>query len=170
MTSDLPQFEDLSPEVPWNENVKAAYQYWLSKCSGDRIPSRGSIDPVEIPRLLSGIWLLDVQRSPFRLKYRLVGTSIVDAMGFDPKGRWLDEAHPHVREKPNFFARYVRAAEKGVASRRRGPASLWDHVEYRTIENVVLPLATDGFQVDILMVYTALFRIDGSLVGARRTH
>jgi hypothetical protein len=163
--SHRPPLEDLSPEAPWSHNVEAAYQYWLSKISLGRLPGRRSIDPVEIPRLLSGVWLLDVSRAPFRFKYRLVGTSVVDAMGFDPTGRWLDEAHPHVRDSPNFFARYERVAEKKIASRRIGRASLWSHNDYRTIENVVLPLATDGSQVDIIMIYTALFRLDGSCVG-----
>ena len=164
MTSNLPPLEDLSPAIPWSENVQSAYRYWLSKCAADRIPSRSGIDPVEIPRLLSGIWLLDVSHAPFRFKYRLVGTAIVDAMGFDPTGRWLDEAHPHVRDRPNYFARYEHVAEKKIASRRRGHTFLWDHVDYRNIENIVMPLASDGFQVDIIMIYTALFRLDNSLV------
>lgn len=108
-------------------------------------------------------------RSPFRLKYRLVGSSIVDAMGFDPTGRWLDEAHPHVRDIPDFFARYERVAENRIASRRKGQTLLWAHVDYRTIENIVMPLASDGSQVDIVMIYTAIFRLDGSLVGPRHT-
>jgi hypothetical protein len=168
-TSHLPPLEDLSPEEPWSENVKAAHQYWLSKCAADQLPARNRIDPVEIPRLLSGIWLLDVSRSPFRFKYRLVGTAIVDAMGFDLTGRWLDEAHPHVRDSPDFFARYERVAEKKIASRRRGQTFLWAHVDYRTVENIVMPLASDGSQVDIILIYTALFRLDGSLVRPRHT-
>jgi hypothetical protein len=164
VASNPPLLEDLSPEAPWSKNVETAYQYWLSKVSPGRLPGRACIDPVEIPRLLSGIWLLDVSRSPFRFKYRLIGTSIVNAIGFDPTGRWLDEAHAHVRENTNFFARYERVAEKKIASRRTGRASLWSHNDYRTIENVLLPLATDGSQVDIIMIYTALFRLDGSCV------
>jgi hypothetical protein len=161
---EFPLLEDLSPEAPWTKNVETAYQYWLSKVSPGRLPGRACIDPVEIPRLLSGIWLLDVSRSPFRFKYRLIGTSIVSARGFDPTGRWLDEAHAHLRENTNFFARYERVAEKKIASRRTSRASLWSHNDYRTIENVLLPLATDGSQVDIIMIYTALFRLDGSCV------
>ncbi len=164
LSAHLPPLEDLSPEEPWSENVKAAYQYWLSKYVPDRLPGRQQIDPVEIPRLLPGIWLLDISRVPFRLRYRLVGTSIVDAMGFDPTGRWLDEAHPHTRENPDFFARYERVSEMKITSRRKGRALLWTHNDYRTVENIVLPLASDGHRVDIIMVYTAIFRRDGSCV------
>lgn len=54
----------------------------------------------------------------------------------------------------------VTSASRAPAfpSRRRGIAQLWIHADYREIENLILPLASDGTNVDILMVSTKLFR------------
>ena len=156
--------DDVAPELPWSEGVSEAFAYWVSRRPQGLLPGRQHIDPTEIPRLLRGLWLIDVARNPFRFRYRLVGTRIVEALGMDPTGRWLDEAHPHARTVPGFFKRYERAVETGVPSRRRGTALLWSNRDHRAIENILLPLAADGRTVDMLMVYTAIFRLDGSEV------
>lgn len=90
------------------------------------------------------------------------GNIVGGAMGFDPTGRYLDEAHPHVGATPGFFARYEQVAATGIPSRRRGKALLWRRNEYREIENILLPLASDGRTVDMIMIYTSLLRSDGA--------
>jgi hypothetical protein len=156
--------EDTSPDEPWGSGVREAYLYWLGRRPPGALPARGHIDPIEIPRLLRGLWLIDVVRLPLRFRYRLVGTRIVEAMGKDPTGQWLDEAHPHARGTPAFFSRYERAVGTGTPSRRKGTALLWSHRDYREIENILLPLAADGKTVDMIMVYTSIYRTDGSEV------
>jgi hypothetical protein len=152
-------YEDMSPETPVHDDIRDILEYWCALIPERRLPGRQHIDPTKIPRrLLPSIWLLDVQRAPFRLRYRLVGTAIVDAMRKDPTGEWLDDAHPHIKPIEDYFSRYERVVRTGIPSRRRGPASLWSNVDYRDIENIVLPLASDGETVDILFVLTKLFR------------
>lgn len=158
------QLEDVAPGEPWSAGVRKIYRYWLSRRPPGRLPGRQHIDPVDIPDLLRGLWLIEVTRDPLRFRYRLVGTRIVEALGFDPTGRWLDEAHPHSLSVPGFYARYERVAKTGVPSRRKGTALLWRNRDHRAIENILLPLAADGTTVDIIMVYTVIFRIDGSEV------
>jgi hypothetical protein len=152
----------VSADQPWGRGVRLAYEYWLGRRPDGALPGRRHIDPTDIPHLLRGLWLIDVAREPFRLRYRLVGTRIVEAMGRDPTGLWLDDAHPHARKVPGFFARYLRVVETGVPSRRKGTALLWNHRDYREIENILLPLAADGKTVDMIMVYTSIYRVDGS--------
>jgi len=156
--------EDVAPEIPWGSGVRRAYEYWLGQRPGGGLPGRQHIDPTDIPFLLRGLWLIDVAREPFRFRYRLVGTRIVEAMGRDPTGLWLEEAHPHASSVPGFFLRYERVAQTGIPSRRRGTALLWSHRDYREIENILLPLAADGKTVDMIMVYTSVYRVDGSEV------
>ncbi len=157
-----PTVDDKSPNEPWGEGVRKAHAYWLSKWTPTRLPGRNNIDPLDFPELWRGVWLLDVFYRPFRLRYRLVGTLLVEAMGFDPTGRYLDESHPHVGATPGFFARYEQVAATGIPSRRRGKALLWRHDDYREVENILLPLASDGRTVDIIMIYTSLLRSDGT--------
>ena len=120
-------------------------------------------DPVAVPELLPGIWLLDVARAPFRLRYRLCGTGVTEAMGREMTGKWLDEAHPEAMADSDFLARYRAAAERGVASWRKGPPRLWRHRDFGMVENLLLPLARDGRAVDMLCAHSVLYRPDGSV-------
>jgi hypothetical protein len=149
--------------VAWHPRVLRLYHYWLSICPPDGgLPRRRAFDPVAVPDLLPGIWLLDVQHDPFRLRYRLAGTVIVEAIGHEVTGQWLDEAHPHVRGDAQFFDRYRGVVETGVPSWRRGKPQLWTNRDFGIVENLVVPLAMDGHTVDILCIYTVLYRPDGT--------
>ncbi|MBI3506988.1 MAG: PAS domain-containing protein [Proteobacteria bacterium] len=157
-----PAFFDETPELAWHPYVTQLFEYWRKRTDdGRRIPRRAEIDPVDLPRLLNGMWMLDVQHAPFRLRYRLVGTRIVDALGQDPTGRWVDEAHADAGSTPRFFERFRRVVETGVPSRRRGPAIFWFDKDRREMENIRLPLASGGETVDIVMVLTIFYRRDG---------
>ena len=146
----------------WHPRVARLYRYWLSIHPAEGLPGRQHFDPVDVPELLPGIWLLDVQRKPFRLRYRLVGTAIVEAVGREVTGQWLDKAHPHLGGMAGFFERYRRAVEQKQPEWRRGKPRIWTHRDFGEIENLLLPLAADGATVDILIAYTVLYRPDGT--------
>lgn len=148
----------------WHGRATRLYRYWLSIHPPEGgLPGRRHFDPVAVAGLLPGIWLLDVQRLPFRLRYRLVGTGIIEAIGHEVTGLWLDEAHPHIRDNAVFFGRYQQVAETGVPSWRKGKPLLWTHRDFGTIENLLLPLAKDGCEVDMLCAFTVFYRPDGSV-------
>lgn len=150
----------------WHPRAQRLYRYWLSiRPPRGGLPGRRDFDPVAVPDLLPGIWLLDVQREPFRLRYRLAGTAIVEAMGREVTGLWLEEAHPRIREEAQFFDRYRRVVETGVPSWRKGTPRLWTHRDFGVIENLLLPFAADGRHTDILCAFTVLYRPDGTVVG-----
>jgi len=143
----------------WHPNLRKMLAYWRSIHPPVGLPGRRHLDALAIPKeLLPGVWLLDVQREPFRLRYRLVGTEIIQAIGREVTGQWLDEAHPHITDDADFFARYRRSIETGEPSQRRGRARLWINRDYREVENIILPLASDGRTVDMLLLYTYLHR------------
>ena len=64
--------------------------YWLSLASGRVMPSRDDLDPVDIPRLLPNLMLVDVFRDPQRFRFRLIGTRLTELARRDSTGRWLD--------------------------------------------------------------------------------
>jgi hypothetical protein len=67
---------------PWLD----LYQYWLGKHRAGKPPSRGALDPpIEIPRLVGRIMLIDVAGEDFR--YRLIGSRITRAMNVDLTGQ-----------------------------------------------------------------------------------
>lgn len=146
----------------WHPKLQHFYQYWRHIHPPQGLPGRHHFDPLAIASLLPNVWLLDVQRDPFRLRYRLVGTRIVDAIGCEVTGRWLDEAHPHLLSDPNFFSRYRAVTESKIPSHRRGRPRAWMPEDYREIENLAVPLAADGEAVDMLAMLTVFYRPDGT--------
>jgi hypothetical protein len=156
-----------TPEMAaWHPRVRRLHAYWqqIHPPEGG-LPGRRAFDPCAIPDLLPGVWLLDIAPAPFRLRYRLVGTSIVEAIGREVTGLWLDEAHSHLRAKPRYFDRYRRVSETGSPSWRKGKPQLWTHRDFGTIENLLLPLAKDGSTVDMLCAFSVLYRNDGSVAS-----
>jgi hypothetical protein len=146
----------------WNRRVVEMYRYWEScRPPGGGLPGRQHIDPLAIPHLLPQLSLVDVVRNPIRLRYRLVGTRIDQMYGHPLTGRWMGEAHPRAIVEGAGFARYIRAAETGQASWRRGRPLFW-YDKVAEIENVVLPLARDGSGVDMLLIHTRFYASDGT--------
>ena len=70
-----------------SDAITQFYRYWRSKCVGDRLPRRSAIDPVEIPRFLPQITIVEVVPDERRYVYRLVGTKEVQIRGRDPTGK-----------------------------------------------------------------------------------
>jgi len=150
----------------WHPRVQRLYRYWQEiHPPGGGLPGRRDFDPVAIPDLLPGIWLLDVERAPLRLRYRLVGTSVVAALGREVTGLWLEEAHRQLRLDPKYFDRYRRVVETGEPSWRKGRPLLTAHRDFAMIENLFLALAKDGRTVDMLCCFTVLYRQDGSVAA-----
>lgn len=159
------------PLERWHPAVRQMYEYWCSIHPPEGLPGRRHFDPLMVAAHLPWLWMLDVQRDPLRFRYRLVGTEVVDSHRRDLTGLWLDEAHPHLRDDPIFFERYRRVALKAEPSWRRGrPRMNLDH-EYRTVENVLLPLAADGSTVDVVVCLSRFWLADDeepSVVGLPR--
>jgi hypothetical protein len=142
--------------------IARALAYWRAiHPAAGVLPSRRHLDPMAIPELLPGVWLLDVQHVPFRLRYRLVGTRIVESFGREITGGWFDEVHPEVAGDPSYLERYRTAVATCEPSWRRGKPKLWTRRGCSELENIVLPLAGDGAQVDMLMAVTVLYWFDG---------
>jgi len=72
-----------------SRRVRAGHAYWESKRQDGAIPHRATIDPLEIPKLLPFLMLIEIADGRFR--YRLVGTQAAASAGYDFTGRYLDE-------------------------------------------------------------------------------
>ena len=142
--------------------IARALAYWRAIHPAPGVlPGRQHVDPMAIPEVLPGVWLLDVQRAPFRLRYRLAGTRIVESLGREITGEWFDEVHPEMAQDPGYLDRYVGVVESRAPSWRRGKPRLWSRRGCSELENVVLPLAADGAQVDMLMIVTVIYWLNG---------
>ena len=130
--------------------VKAMYRYWVSKCQGNRPPRRADIDPLEFPRLLPNISIVEVVADERRYIYRLVGTKEVEVRGRDPTGQSVLDGFfgPSLEDA-------LRCYDTVVASR----LPYYDDEPYVTPdrrysddETLFLPLSDDGDSVNRILV------------------
>jgi hypothetical protein len=141
---------------PCDKRIGDLYRYWLSiRPSPALLPGRRNFHPTDIPRLLQWIWLVDVQHAPLRFKYRLVGTAHVDAANDNPTGRWYDEVHPRFGQS-TAYPQFVAVAERAQVAFYRGPPVYVIDEKYKTIERLILPMAQNGSDVDMLLAITVL--------------
>ena len=132
-----------------SERLRQVYTYWASKVVDGRLPSRASISPADIPRLLPYVFLIDVERNPRRFRFRLVGTQICIWAGRDATGLYTDEPAfgPHGEA---LTRQYAEVAARGRALYVEQPAARPER-KYLFYDKVVLPLSADGEHVDMLL-------------------
>jgi hypothetical protein len=139
--------------------VRQLYEHWLGLHPGRGIlPGRQHFDPVAVPAsLLPLLWLADVERAPLRFRYRLLGTEQVRVLGRDFTGHWLDEAHPDFVGSA-ASGQFVAAAERAEVGYRCGNTPILLPKDYRSMERLILPLARDGREVDMLLAISVYHR------------
>lgn len=141
-----------------DSRLRRLYEYWVSIRPGEGIlPGRQHVDPAALPDLLPWLWMVDVQREPLRFRYRLLGTEQVKAMEANFTGRWIDEAHPKFLGSI-AYPQYVAAAERAEIGYIKGAPSFHSAKTHAQIERLLLPLARNGRDVDMLLAITVYHR------------
>lgn len=138
--------------APAERSLLTLLDYWESLPRGPRkLPGRQHLDPLDIPvRVLPYIVISDVERAPFRVRFRLVGTKVVAGCAFDFTGRYWDEVcHPEGR--PEVYGRAERVCAERVPCFRLGPPRVFAHHDSVAVQAMLLPLARDGETVDMLL-------------------
>jgi len=139
----LTDLEALAPPLP------QLIAYWERKRGTRIMPAPSDIDPVEMPRLLPYIAIADITRDPLDMRYRLMGTRLIEMGGVDRTGTSIREGHSGER-----LAERLAALERMLAA--PGPVALggrldWLDRGYRKFECVHLPLSADGVRVTRLL-------------------
>jgi hypothetical protein len=133
-----------TPDIVNSERIRRLCAYWDARRNGRLMPSRTDIDPAEMRDLLPNIVMVDIE-TPFRARYRLVGTKVVEFNRFDFTGRYMDEL------RWDEDGRYSRAYRKVVAEKvPLFGIDAWPLAGAMTgrSEVVILPLSSDGDAVD----------------------
>jgi hypothetical protein len=153
----------------WPEQLHPELQefldYWLSKHGPQgQLPSRAQIDPSEIPNLLTGIALYDVERVNttlgYRFKYRLLGTRHSAANQGDFSGRYVEEVHYPDEAVPIIGAYCLIVERKLPHYWRRERVSRRDPSQNVPYERIVVPLANDGVTVNMLLGHFVFHNTD----------
>jgi hypothetical protein len=135
-----------------HERVRAIYHYWDSKRKGRLMPSRADLDPLDIPRFLPDICLVDVVPDARKYVYRLIGTNEVTARGRDPTGLPVAEAYFGTSAQ-SVFLNYDGVTASRAPLVDREPSITKDH-RFIQHESIFLPLSDDGQTVNMILVFT----------------
>ncbi|MDF1719698.1 MAG: PAS domain-containing protein [Minwuia sp.] len=141
--------------------------YWQGLGGTKGIPSRSAVNPMDVPRLLKNIGLIDVVTDIAgltRFRYRLIGTRINHIYGSDFTNRWVHESKTGAHGE--FVAQlYLDAVTRAVPVFSRTMITYGDQRELQT-DRLVLPLSGDGKTVDMLL-FSNLFRSENLTFGLK---
>lgn len=129
--------------------LKRLFRYWLQLSENGDIPRRKDIDPIALKSILPNLYLLDAGKGPDDLRYRLAGSLIVQAFGFEPGGLTRGEIRRrHV--PPERFAAFDRtSAETHRVVTDAVISYTHDHMtsytkDYLAYARLNLPISEDG--------------------------
>jgi hypothetical protein len=128
--------------------LRQLYEYWLTQRGGHPVPLRRDIDPVAIPQLLPHLILAERAEGD-DLRYRLVGTRIVEAHGLDYTGWRLSHL---AKGEALTLARtlYGPVMEQGLPVYSEGPFR-WPGGEFLWTRRLHLPISLDGSRIDLAL-------------------
>lgn len=144
--------------------------YWQAAKPGEGLlPGRQHIDPLGMPTLLPYAWLLEVHPPEGvigipRFRFRLVGSHVDLGFGGPATGSWLHEMELGFETVSGRSRSFVDAATNAQISHRRGPPRFRMNAGAAELERLMLPLACDGHNVDMLLGFTVFYDGIGSVL------
>ena len=125
------------------------FSYWDRIRSGRLAPRWSDMQPSAIKRLLPYVIMADVLSDPFDVRYRIVGTAVTEAFGYDFTGETLREP-----ERSTDTSSWVAFYREFVD--RRGPCFAQYRVtlglaDARVVDVGVFPISDDGLSINRLV-------------------
>ncbi|MBI3503437.1 MAG: PAS domain-containing protein [Proteobacteria bacterium] len=144
--------------------IAALWDYWAGvwgRCG--RMPRRADIDPIDIPKLLPNLWIVDYDRPGARFRYRLIGTAVTRAWDGDITGRYLDQEIPDLA-KSALGRELTNVVTEGLPVWRRAEPS-WTPApqDVVKIERLALPLAAGDGTVAMVLCVSVYRRRNGEM-------
>ncbi len=136
---------------PAYPDLAAILQYWDTKRAARFAPPRSAIDPTDFIEAMPRVKLVDVLRGAdgkLDFRFRLAGTAIGNILGTE-----LTRLRPRDLQPPQFGAMVHEHYVQCVTERR----PLLHKVEIDSVRRIhnyarlLLPLSSDGAEVDMLM-------------------
>ncbi len=122
--------------------VRELHGFWDRLRGAGELPHRADLDPAAIKALLPNLLIVDFEPDPFRVRYRLVGTKVVAASGYDFTGRYLDEMSlASGGALWTSYYRAVRDSRRPLFGTVELPTAEGSHFTY---EFGIFPVTTDG--------------------------
>jgi|TARA_R110002072_G_scaffold36053_27_gene106224 hypothetical protein len=165
-----PQLESAQSEYCLTQDQLVFLNYWRAKIHLGRLPGRHDIDPLEFPKLLPRIGLVDVLRNdqavdhPLVYRARLLGTEITAHFGRDVTGKVGQQLYDNAYLR-QIEAIYGQVVADGVPLLCLCQVPIKDGGGMTTYSRLIAPLAANGEDVDMLL---SLFTFPPSEPATRR--
>lgn len=135
--------------------ASAVLGIWTGLAAGlGALPSRRDVDPARFPpearHVVPHLWLLDVERDPWRFRLRLIGGALKSAGSPAKPGDYLDS----VDRTGEVGALLREVCVSRAPAARRGRPVLPHGGDVDELEVLYLPLASDGATVDAVLCCT----------------
>jgi len=124
---------------------------WLAAKPAEGLPGHDFVDPGRLKYLLGHLLVIGVARGAqdtMRFHYRLIGTEVVDRLGRDFTGLWMDE-HADAEVAREGPAACRLAVESGRPVHATAKRVIFD--KHYPLEYLILPLAAEGV-IDRLVI------------------
>lgn len=150
----LPIDDSSEEELPLaalsHPRLTGLYRFWNARRGARAMPCRADFLPEDMLPFLGYIILIDVEETPRRFRFRLVGTEIVQSYGFEVTGKYTDAVQPpSYRDMIERHYAQAAALARPVAHRMsftESPGRIHELVR------LSLPLSDDGARVNMLML------------------
>jgi hypothetical protein len=130
------------------DQMRKMFDAWVSARGDDALPPANAIDPTRLPRdCLPYLTIIEVTHAPMRLRSRLVGTAMVEALGIDQTGQYLDDIPGMGTEQMKRFEWCVKERKPYYAEGRL----TFSPRDYKRYQALALPYAGDDGRVSRLL-------------------
>lgn len=133
--------------------LRTLAELWGSKRRDETIPCRSDFSDDDLRPWFGNLLMVDVVDGPHQFRFRLMGTSLVDAAHRELTGKFFDEAdisgyEPDVLDD---YAAVLQIRAPVCRTRRYSPAPGTFMEHWRIYERLLLPLARDGNSIDRIL-------------------
>jgi len=94
---DMAEVESFRQEI-FDADALSLFEYWISKCSEEAIPTKNEIDPVDLPKLLNRIYIEEWDAEWQQSRLKLAGDFHHQIYGGNVHGLVVDD---HVTSETN---------------------------------------------------------------------
>jgi hypothetical protein len=134
--------------------IRRFVEYLRSKRGAATYPARAALDPLDFRYVLGDVVIIEAHHSPpgsrwpWEFRYRLVGGNVVERDGYNLTNKTLEDLpEPEYRERVRKT--WLEVCESGKPA--HGVRELVLDRRLRCYEVVVLPLASNGEDIDMLI-------------------
>ncbi|MBU0724521.1 MAG: PAS domain-containing protein [Alphaproteobacteria bacterium] len=155
--------DPVSPTASAPPELLRLHEYWRGRCAQADVPDRGDIDPVDMAFCLPHLAVIELEPDPFRPRYRLVGSRLVDLFGRELTGCYVDEVYRGSVRKEALAAYRQTAEGRQPLYSRRTLHGLFRSYSY---DRLMLPLRRGGDRIEQILL--GLYPTDRQLVTAEQ--